>query len=262
MDHPALFPAPALEKIATVPPEHLEKNQIEKQIPKLQDEIQDLQRLLYADGRHSLLIILQGLDASGKDGAINAILHGMTALGCNVTGFKKPSEKEMSHDFLWRVHDVVPEKGRVAIFNRSHYEDVLVQRVHNWVDSDRIQGRYEHINAFEKLLYQENGTIILKFYLHVSKEEQWERLNERKTERSKMWKYNPGDFKEREFWDQYREAYQDVFKFCGPDNPWHIVPSDKNWYKEFLILNTILETLRKLDMEYPHYSERDEPSKA
>jgi PPK2 family polyphosphate:nucleotide phosphotransferase len=249
------YSTPNLAQISTRPPDHLEKDKIKEEIPRLQEKIQDLQRLLYADGKHSLLIVLQGMDAAGKDGTINAILHGMTALGCTVTGFKKPSEKEMSHDFLWRVHEVVPEKGRVGIFNRSHYEDVLVQRVHQWVDMDRIRRRYEHINAFEKLLKEENGTIILKFYLHVSKEEQLERLNERQTERRKMWKYNPGDFKEREKWDQYMEAYSDVFQYCGPDNPWHIIPADKNWYKEFLILNTILNTLSGLDMSYPHYEE-------
>jgi len=249
------FPPPPIHTVPTQPPKEADKDRIKDQIPGLQERIQARQRLLFADGKQSLLIVLQGMDASGKDGTINAILHGMTSLGCTVTGFRKPSEREMNHDFLWRVHQVVPEKGRVAIFNRSHYEDVLVQRVHRWVDEDRIKRRFAHINAFEKLLREENGTIVLKFFLHVSKDEQWERLNERKTERSKMWKYNPGDFKEREHWDAYMAAYDDVFAHCGPENPWHIIPADKNWYKEFMVLNTILQTLEGLDLHYPHYSE-------
>ncbi len=251
------YPPLPLSEQSSLPPKELKKADVIDELPKLQEKIQDLQRLLYADGRNSLLIILQGMDASGKDGSLNAILHGMTALGSSVTGFKKPSTKEMSHDFLWRVHQVVPEKGRVAIFNRSHYEDVLIQRVHRWVSEEKIEQRYEHINAFERLLHQENGTVILKFYLHVSKDEQLERLNERKTVRRKMWKHNPGDFKEREHWDEYMKAYAEVFQRCGPEFPWYIVPADKNWYKEYVILKTILSALEKLDMNFPHFSEME-----
>jgi PPK2 family polyphosphate:nucleotide phosphotransferase len=255
MEFVATYPPLPLSERSTLPPEGYDKKEIREQIEGLQQSIVDLQRLLYADGKHSLLVILQGMDASGKDGSLNAILHGMTALGCSVTGFKKPSNREMNHDFLWRVHQVVPERGRVAIFNRSHYEDVLVQRVHKWVPEDRIRRRFEHINAFERLLLEENGTRILKFYLHVSKEEQLERLMERKSVRRKMWKHNPGDMAERERWDDYMKAYEDVFLHCGPDNPWHVVPADKNWYKEYYLLNVILRTLESLDMAYPHYSE-------
>jgi PPK2 family polyphosphate:nucleotide phosphotransferase len=251
---------PRVDQLASFscdPPEDASKKEIKDQNRVLQDRIKDLQRLLIAEGKRSLLIILQGMDASGKDGSINAILGGMSAIACNVTAFKKPTEKEMGHDFLWRVHEHAPLRGKVAIFNRSHYEDVLIQRVHHWIDETKVQQRFEHINAFERLLSQDNGTSILKFFLHIDKDEQLVQLMERKTVRRKMWKHNAGDFEERKHWDAYMAAYEDVFRHCGPDHPWVVVPANKNWWKEHIILKTILHTLEGFGMEYPHLDETE-----
>jgi PPK2 family polyphosphate:nucleotide phosphotransferase len=239
------------------PPAGASKKEIKDLNKVLQDRIRERQRLLMADGRRSLLIVLQGMDAAGKDGATNAILEGMSATGCTITAFKKPTETEMKHDFLWRVHRHVPERGQVAIFNRSHYEDVLIQRVHRWIDEDQVQRRFRQINDFERLLAEDNRTVVLKFFLHIGYEEQHKELMERKTERDKMWKHNPGDWEQREHWDAYMAAYEDVFRHCGPDNPWTIVPSNTNWWKEHVILSRILETLEGLEMRYPHFSEAE-----
>jgi polyphosphate kinase 2 (PPK2 family) len=174
-------------------------------------------------------------------------------MGCYVKPWKKPTEEEMRHEFLWRVHREVPPKGMMHVFNRSHYEDVLIQRVRKWVDMDTIRRRFEHINNFERLL-EENDTHILKFYLHVSREEQLSRIQERLSDPRKMWKYNPNDLKEAELWEDYVTAYEDVFRHCSPGIPWTIVPSDENWAKEHLIAKTIVETMESLKMAYPGHS--------
>ncbi|MBL0310079.1 MAG: polyphosphate kinase [Bacteroidetes bacterium] len=239
-----------LKKIETTAPKGFGKEKTKGETLKLKLKIEELQNLLYAESRHSVLVVLQGMDASGKDGVVRNVFDRVNPMGCRVIPFKKPSEVEMKHDFLWRIHQHVPEKGMIHIFNRSHYEDVLIQRVHKWVDEKTIQQRFVHINHFERLL-TETGTTILKFYLHVSKEEQLERLQERMSDRTKMWKYNEADLKERAYWDEYQKAYEDVFRNCSESASWHIVPSDQNWYKEYVILKTVVETLESFGMKYP-----------
>lgn len=245
---------PILPSIATTPPKNLEKDEIKDKTKDLTKRLGELQYLMYAEEKHSLLVVLQGMDASGKDGATRKVFRRVNPAGCSVTSFKKPTDLEMSHDFLWRVHQEAPEKGMIKIFNRSHYEDVLIQRVHKWVDMETVHRRYQHINNFEELL-KENGTHILKFYLHTSKEAQLISLNERMTNPEKHWKHNANDFKEREHWDEYMAAYEDCFTHCSPDIPWHIIPSDENWYKEYLIAKKVVETLESLDMKWPPLEE-------
>ncbi len=244
----------AIQKISTRAPEHLKKNEVKELTDTYITQMSELQNMLYAQGKYSLLIVLQGMDASGKDGAIKEVFSAVNPLGCRVVAYKKPTEIEMKHDFLWRVHRHVPEKGMIQIFNRSHYEDVLIQRVHRWIDEDRVKRRFDYINQFEKLL-MENDTQILKFYLHVSKKEQLKRLKERISDPRKKWKYNANDIKESERWDEYMKAYQDVIKNCSPDIPWTIVPSEQNWYKEYIIAKTIVEKLKTLDLKYPGFND-------
>jgi len=239
-----------LAEISTNPPVSANKEACKKKTEDITEELDELQNRLYAEGKQSILIVLQGMDASGKDGLIRDVFRLINPQGVRVQSFKKPTEEEMDHEFLWRIHPHVPRKGMIQIFNRSHYEDVLIQRVHAWVDIDTIKRRYDHINAFERLL-QENGTRILKFYLHVSQKEQHERLAERMEIPRKMWKYNPNDMKESEHWDEYMQAYEDVFRICSPDIPWAIVPSDKNWYKEYLVARTIYDALKDMNPQYP-----------
>jgi len=239
-----------LSEISTNPPDSLDKEKTKEETILLISRFSELQNVLYAEHKHSLLIVLQGMDASGKDGAIKKVFTGVNPMGCNVTPFKKPTEEQADHDFLWRIHRHAPAKGMIQIFNRSHYEEVLIQRVGHWVDEDCIKRRFHHINHFEKLL-QENGTQILKFYLHISKKEQEERLEERLIDLKKKWKYNVADVKERGYWDDYMKAYEDVFHHCSPEIPWTIIPSDKNWYKEYLIAKKIVEVMEGLGMKYP-----------
>ena len=239
-----------LNNISTLAPKKLNKEHTKKELQKLKFSLEDLQNLLYAESKHSLLIIIQGMDASGKDGAVKHVFDSINPMGCRVFSFKQPSPLEMKHDLLWRIHQCTPEKGMIHIFNRSQYEDVLIQKVHNWVDEKTIKQRYEHINNFEKLL-KESGTSVLKFYLHISKEEQLKRLEERMSDKSKMWKHNDNDIKERESWNDYMHAYEDVFNNCSQHSDWHIIPSDQNWYKEYLIAQKIIETLQSFKMKYP-----------
>lgn len=242
-----------LSTISTLPPKSMDKSDYEEKTKAYIEAIGEMQNMLFAQGKYSLLVVLQGMDASGKDGVIKEVFSGVNPMGCKVKGFKKPTEEEMKHDFLWRVHKEVPEKGMIQIFNRSHYEDVVIQRVHKWVDAATIKRRYAHINAFEQLL-EENGTRVLKFYLHVSQEEQIERLKERLSDRKKMWKYNANDLEESKLWKDYMEAYQLAFDHCSGEVPWHIIPADKNWYKEYLIAQVIHDTLKSLNLEYPTLS--------
>jgi len=239
-----------ISEISAKPPEGLDKKDAKKLTKKLVEELEDLQRVMYAEGKHSLLVVFQGMDASGKDGATRKVFGNINPAGCRVHSFKKPTDEEFAHDFLWRAHKVAPAKGMIQIFNRSHYEDVLIQRVHNWIDMDKVHNRYEHINNFEKLL-KDTGTHILKFYLHISFEEQLVQLTERKTEPTKHWKHNDNDWKEREHWEEYMLAYEDCFEHCSPEIPWTIVPSNDNWYKEYVIAKKVVETLRVLEMKYP-----------
>ncbi len=239
-----------LSNIDTNAPKKINKEHTKKELQKMKLAIGELQNLLYAEDKHSLLIIIQGMDASGKDGAVKNVFEAVSPMGCRVISFKQPSPLEMKHDFLWRIHQNIPERGMIHIFNRSHYEDVLVQRVHKWVDDKTIKQRFVHINNFEKLL-KETNTAVLKFYLHISKEEQLKRLNERLSDPSKMWKHNDNDIKEREYWNAYMSAYEDVFEHCSIQADWQVVPADQNWYKEHIIAKKVIETLENFKMKFP-----------
>jgi PPK2 family polyphosphate:nucleotide phosphotransferase len=215
----------------------------------------ELQNVLYAEGKHALLIILQAMDAGGKDGTIRKVMGGVNPQGVRVTSFKKPTEEELSHDFLWRIHQAVPPRGIIGIFNRSHYEDVLIVRVHDLVPKIVWKTRYDHINNFEQLLI-DNGVTILKFYLHISKEEQKERLQARLNEPKKRWKFNTADLGERAFWDDYIQAFADIFEKCSTEAaPWYIVPANKKWYRNVVISETIVQALESLQMKYPEPAE-------
>jgi PPK2 family polyphosphate:nucleotide phosphotransferase len=209
-----------------------------------------LQNLLYAESKHSVLIVVQGLDASGKDGVVRNVFGKLNPQGVLVKSFKVPTPEEAAHDFLWRVHLHAPAKGMIQLFNRSHYEEILVTRVHKWCDDEMAHKRMKTINDFEELLQVHNHTQILKFYLHVSREEQHKRLKERTKDPSKMWKYNERDFAEAKLWKEYMQAYEDCFEHCDKV-PWTIVPSDQNWYKEYIIAKQLHELLKNLDMQYP-----------
>ncbi len=215
----------------------------------------DHARRLYAENKRSILLLLQGMDTAGKDGTIRTVMRGMNPRSCQVYSFKQPSEEERDHDFLWRVHKVAPRKGNIGIFNRSHYEDVLVVRVHDMVPRKTWQQRYQQINDFERLL-SESGTIILKCYLHVSREEQRERLQARIDEPQSNWKFSQADLAERKFWDDYQQAYQDALIACNTHHaPWYIIPSDRKWYRNLLVSELMRQTLEKLDPNYPTVTE-------
>lgn len=243
-----------LSQISTKAPKELDKKEAKEKTAKLLKELDELQYLLYAESKHSVLVILQGLDASGKDGAINNVFGELNPQGVMVKSFKVPTEEEMKHDFLWRIHQNAPAKGMMQIFNRSQYEDVLVTRVHGWCDDATAQKRFRAINGFEELLTLHNNTVIFKFYLHISIEEQQERLHERIEDPTKQWKYNERDFEEAKLWDRYMQMYEDVFENCSAV-PWTIVPADQNWYKEYVIAKTVVEALKNLNMKYPQLKE-------
>ena len=214
-------------------------------------ELRELQNVLYADRRYALLVVLQALDAGGKDGTIRHIFSGVNPQGCQVTAFKEPTPEELSHDFLWRVHRAVPERGFIGIFNRSHYEDVLVARVHKLVGKSVWSKRYRQINDFEKEI-DENGVRILKFYLHISKEEQRRRLQERLTDPKKNWKLSLLDFREREHWDEYTAAYEDALGECSTEHaPWYVIPSDHKWFRNYAIGAIVNDALRQMKLRYP-----------
>ena len=239
-----------LATLATRAPEHLDKQEIKDKTDELTLELDELQNKLYAESKWSLLVVLQGMDASGKDGAVKDVFKAVNPQGIRVKSFKKPTEEELSHDFLWRIHKHTPPKGKIQIFNRSHYEDVLVTRVLGLVDDETAHKRFEIINGFERLL-MDRGTQVLKFYLHISQPEQLERFKERLEIPRKQWKYNPNDLKTASKWPEYRQYYQEVFEHCSPEIPWTVVPSDQNWYKKYLIAKTIVDTLKGLNLKYP-----------
>jgi PPK2 family polyphosphate:nucleotide phosphotransferase len=239
-----------IDTTSTRAPKEFDKAETKEKTVKIIEELQELQNLLYAESKHSILVVLQGMDASGKDGLIRDVFGALNPQGVTVSSFKVPTEEEMKHDFLWRIHKVAPEKGMIRIFNRSHYEDILVTRVHKWINDDTAKKRMKAINDFEELLQQHNNTQILKFYLHVSEEEQKERLEERLKDPAKQWKYNEKDFAEVKLRTDYAKAYEDCFQKCNAI-PWTIVPSDQNWYKEYLVAKKLRDTLKSLDMKYP-----------
>jgi PPK2 family polyphosphate:nucleotide phosphotransferase len=214
-------------------------------------KIDELQEVLYAQSKYAVLIVLQAMDAGGKDGTIDAIFSGVNPQGCRVTSFKAPSHLELSHDYLWRVHHACPARGMIGIFNRSHYEDVLIARVKNLVPRKVWSKRYRHINDFERMLTDE-GTTIIKFYLHISKEEQNERMKSRLANRAKRWKFNPADIVEGKRWHDYMLAFEDLMSHCSTDcAPWYVVPADRKWYRNWVISDIIVRTMKKLDLEYP-----------
>lgn len=222
-----------------------------KAISKLNEKLQELQEVLYAEGKHKVLVVLQAMDTGGKDGAIRRVFDGVNPQGVKVASFKVPTPEEMAHDYLWRVHKVTPANGELVIFNRSHYEDVLVVRVHNYVPKDVWSKRYEQINAFEKLL-AENGTTILKFFLHISKDEQKERLQARLDDPTKHWKFSLGDLGERKLWDEYQSAYEDALNKTSTSHaPWIVVPANRKWYRDLVISQVLVDTLEGLNMKYP-----------
>ena len=234
----------SLDKLATEPPDAFDRDAAKQKLKELEDELGILQELMWGAREHSALIILQGRDTSGKDGTIKRVAGAFNPRGVNVVSFGVPTTEEAEHDFLWRVHRHAPRKGEIAIFNRSHYEDVLVARVHELVPKPLWKARYRHINDFEALL-AEHGCIVVKIFLNISKREQRERLLERETEPTKAWKLDPTDWKERKLWPEYTGAYEDVFARCAtPTAPWHIVPADSKTYRNLIVAEAIANALR------------------
>lgn len=239
-----------LSDISTRAPKEFDKTITKEKTKEIIAKLDELQNLLFAEGKHSVLVVIQGMDGSGKDGVIRNVLGNMNPQGVTVKSYKAPTAEELSHDFLWRIHNHMPAKGMIQIFNRSHYEDILITRVHKWCDDETARKRMNAINDFEKLAQEHNNTHILKFYLHISPEEQHERLSERMKDPSKMWKYNENDFEEAKLWDLYQAMYEDCFNNC--DKPeWTIVPADQNWYKEYLIASQLHDLLKGLNMQFP-----------
>lgn len=245
----------SLADIPTTAPDDLKKKDARKISRDRANQIAYLHQQLVAEGKHSVLIILQGMDSSGKDGAMRNVFGACTPFGLRAVGWKKPTELEFAHDFLWRIHKEVPAKGEMVIFNRSHYEDILIQRVHGWIDEDHVKARMDSINAFEKLLQYDNNTLILKFYLHLSHDQQKIELTERLEDPTKFYKHNPGDWEERKLWDKYRSAYEDVLNWS--ETPWHIIPVDNRWYRDYLMTDIVLKGLESLQMEWPPLAEED-----
>jgi PPK2 family polyphosphate:nucleotide phosphotransferase len=238
-----------LKNMDTRAPANFEKHATKLKTKELLDDLNELQFLLYAEHKHALLVIIQGMDASGKDGLIKNVFGCMNPQGVMVKSFKKPSEEELSRDFLWRIHNHVPPKGMIQIFNRSHYEDILITRVHKWIDEGTVIQRIAAINHFEELLTN-NHTHILKFYLHISPQEQSERLDERIHNPKKQWKYDENDLGEAKYWDEYMRMYEACFQQCNKI-PWTIVPADQNWYKEHVVALAVRDLLAGLKMAYP-----------
>ncbi|MFN7325983.1 MAG: PPK2 family polyphosphate kinase [Chitinophagales bacterium] len=238
-----------LHSIPTGAPEGFQKKDLKKKTTELVARLGALQHLMYAQGKYSMLVILQGMDGSGKDGAVRNVFTDCSITGLNLVSFKKPTEEEFAHDFLWRVHKHTPSKGMLTIFNRSHYEDILIQRVHKWIDADRVKMRMKAINAFEQLLEVDNETLVVKFYMHISKEEQLVQLQQRIDDPSKHWKHNDSDWEQRKYWDQYMEAYE--YAINESEIPWHICPVDDRWYRDYFIASVLVDRLERLKMELP-----------
>ena len=218
---------------------------------EMTERLSELQELFYADGRHRLLLVLQATDTGGKDGTIKRVFRGVNPAGVRVASFKAPTHQELARDYLWRVHSQVPKDGEIVIFNRSHYEDVLIVRVNDLVERGVWERRYAHINDFERLLADE-GTAIVKVFLHISKAEQAERLQARLDDPTKHWKFNTGDLAERRQWDEYQDAYTDMLERTSQDQaPWYVVPADRKWYRDLVVSSILIQTLQSLDLRYP-----------
>ncbi len=238
-----------LNEVSTTAPKSVVKDDIKKETKELKLQIMDQVTRLYANKKYSFLIVFQGMDASGKDGVTRRVFSEVSPTMLNAFSFKKPTEEEFAHDFLWRVNKRTPQKGHVHIFNRSHYEDILIQRVHKWIDMKKVESRMTAINNFEQLLNHHNETIVLKFYMHISPERQLEKLTERKEVLRKHYKHNDGDWEERKHWDSYREAYE--YAINNSEIPWHIVPADQRWYRDYFVAKTVLKSFSYLDLKYP-----------
>lgn len=228
-----------------------DKEEAEQKMTELKERLAELQDIFFAQKEHALLIILQGMDSSGKDGTVKHVFSGINPQGFTVTSFKKPTLDESAHDFLWRVHKQTPAKGYISAFNRSHYEDVLVPRVHGSQEKEETKRRFRQIRHFEEMLTEEN-TLIIKLFLHISKEKQLDKIQERLQDPTKHWKFDVSDLEERKFWDDYQEAYEDIFKETSTDNaPWYWIPANHRWYRNYLALSIVVKTLEKLDLAYP-----------
>lgn len=238
-----------LKKIKTKAPKGVDKETIQKKTAKLYVKLEKLHKTMRAESKHSLLIVLQGMDASGKDSTVDKLYNGLYPMAVNVHSFKAPNEFEASKDYLWRVHNLMPSKGNIEIFNRSHYEDILVPTVHKLLPDNVINKRYYHINRFEGMLV-DNDTHVIKFYLHISKEEQTIRFKERATSLEKMWKYNSNDLSEAKLWDKYMKVYEDIFTHSTFE--WNVIPADNKWYRDYLIAKVLVEKLESLKMKYPN----------
>ncbi len=228
-----------------------DKDEGKAALPALNERLEALQELLYAQGTERLLVVIQAMDAGGKDGTVRHVFEGVNPTGVRVASFKRPTEAELAHDYLWRVHSQVPGDGEITIFNRSHYEDVLVVRVAELVPEDRWERRFDHIVNFEEMLVDE-GTTIIKIFLHISKDEQKERLQERLDRPEKNWKFEEGDLGPRAQWDEYQKAFEDVLERTSTDDaPWYIVPADRKWYRNIAVSEIVIQTLERLDMSFP-----------
>ncbi len=235
---------------------HEDRDSAEFEFRNLRDELVLLQRRLYAEGKHKLLVVFQAMDAGGKDGTIRRVFRGVNPQGVLVTSFKVPSKRELAYDFLWRVHMAVPSTGMIGVFNRSHYEDVLVVRVHNIVPKSVWRPRYNQINIFEQLLV-ESGTTILKFYLHISREEQRDRFQDRINDPEKNWKFSLADLEKREYWNDYMKAYEELLsKTTSQWSPWYIIPANQKWYRNLAVTKVIVAALRRLDPQFPTSEEK------
>lgn len=243
-----------LSKVSASPPARLSKDKCKEKLPAMASEIAELVTRMYANRKHSLLVVLQGMDSSGKDGVCKKVFSKVPPTMVHAYSFKKPTDEEFAHDFLWRVHKQAPAKGHVKIFVRSHYEDILIQRVHGWINKKKVDNRIKSINAFEELLVQDNDTIVMKFFLHLSKARQKEKLVERIEVDRKNYKHNDGDWEERKHWRKYMNAYQDALNRSSI--PWDIVPADSRWYRNYFVADKVLKRLRKLNESYPTFTEK------
>jgi PPK2 family polyphosphate:nucleotide phosphotransferase len=248
-----------LSKIDTDAPNGLDKEKIVQRTEEMAVKIAELQHVLYAEGKQSILVILQGMDASGKDGTIKKVFGECNPTGVDVYSFKKPTDEEFAHDFLWRVHKHTPGKGQIMIFNRSHYEDILIQRVHKWITEDKVKKRMSAINAFEKLIEADSNTKVLKFYMHISSEKQQEKLQERIDDPSKQWKHRAADWVENDHWDEYMKCYE--YAINESVIPWNIAPCDQRWYRNYWIAKIVLSTLQKMAPKLPVLDTIDVASK-
>ena len=227
------------------------KEETFERLAKLQARFAELQEVLYAENKRSVLLVFQAMDTGGKDGAVKSLMMGVNPAGVHVTSFKAPSTEELDHDFLWRIHHSVPQRGVIGVWNRSHYEDVLIVRVHKLIEKATWLQRYDDINNFEKLLAN-NGVTMLKFFLHISKDEQKERLQARLDDPEKTWKFNVGDLAERKLWDDYQKAYEDAINSCSTDHaPWLIVPADRKWARNIAVAEVVVEAMEKLKVKFP-----------